>query len=278
MRTNLEEVVRYELKTKDSWIQLNDWIGSEVTIKFCGQINCLACNKITPKSYSGGYCYQCLQSLPQTDMCMVKPELCHFSRGTCRDEEWGKKNCFKKHSVYLARSSAIKVGITSENPPETRWMDQGAIEAMVIAEVPDRKTSGLVETAIAAHIHDKTDFRKMLRGEVAEGKLEDTFDTIVDSVPENLKQYILPKRDIVHIQYPLIKHPEKIKTTSLDKQNEIKSELNGIKGQYLIFKDFVFNVRGHGGYLVQIEGEANPNPVEFEKIKEEKEPTLFDFF
>jgi len=278
MKTTLGDVVQYELQTDSSSISLNEWIGSEVKIKFKGIIQCSNCEKIIPKSYAGGFCYQCMQSLPQADMCMVKPELCHFSRGTCRDEAWGQKHCFKKHYVYLARSSGIKIGITSENPPETRWMDQGAIEAMVIAEVPDRKTSGLIETAISAHIHDKTDFRKMLRGEVAEGSLEDTFATVSNYVPDNLKSHLLNKRDIVHIHYPVQKAPEKIKTVKLDNQEEISSELTGIKGQYLIFKDFVFNVRSHNGYRVSIEGKVNPNPPDFTIKQEEKEPSLFDFF
>lgn len=278
MKTTLGDVVKYELQTGTSCISLNDWIGTQVKIKFEGVIQCSNCDKITPKSYAGGFCYQCMQSLPQTDMCMVKPELCHFSRGTCRDEKWGESHCFKKHYVYLARSSAIKVGITSENPPETRWMDQGAIEAMVIAEVPDRKTSGLVETAISAHIHDKTDFRKMLRGEVAEGSLEDTFSTVSNYVPDNLKCHLLNERKVVHINYPMQKAPEKIKTVKLDSQEEICAELTGIKGQYLIFKDFVFNVRSHTGYRVTIEGEANPNPPDYTKKHEEKQPSLFDFF
>lgn len=278
MKTQLSEVVHYELLTDEGTIFLNEWIGTNIKIIFDGIIQCLNCDKIINKSYAGGHCFQCMQSLPQTDMCMVKPELCHYSRGTCRDEAWGEKHCFKEHSVYLARSSAIKVGITSENPPETRWMDQGAVEAMVIAKVPDRKTSGLVETAISAHIDDKTDFRKMLRGEIVEDSLEDTYQKIVDTVPEQLRTHLVTERQSVELHYPLSTHPEKIKTVNLDKQPEIEAELMGIKGQYLIFRDFVFNVRAHGGYKVKIEGEKNPDLPGYATKAEEKEPSLFDFF
>lgn len=277
MDTFKDEVVRYELQTHEGRITLNDYIGTEISIVFDGTILCLECQKRITKTYAGGFCFQCMQTLPQADMCMVKPELCHFDRGTCRDSKWGKSHCFTPHIVYLAKSSAIKVGITRENPPERRWMDQGAIEAMAIAEVPDRKTSGLIEIALAKHIDDKTDFRKMLRGETVKDSLDDMYQTIIKHVPDNLTQHLIQDRKLVSINYPLNDHPDKIKTQNLDKQNRIQGKLLGIKGQYLIFEDFVFNVRAHSGYEVSFEGSPNPNPQSFEP-KEEEPSSLFDFF
>lgn len=277
MTTSLADVVEYRLKSESEEIFLNDWVGSKVKIKFSGKIECLHCSKPISKTYSGGYCFACMQSLPQCDMCMVKPELCHYDRGTCRDPKWGEEYCFMPHKVYLARSSGVKVGITRENPTETRWMDQGAIEGMVIAEVPDRKTSGMIETALAEHIKDKTDFRKMLRGEVSDECLEEVFEEIVDYVPMQYQGHLIEDLKPVTIKYPLPVHPQKIKTISLDKENELEAELQGIKGQYLIFTDFVFNVRAHSGYEVELEGEVNPNANKKPVEKVQSEPaSLFD--
>lgn len=278
MTTNLAEVVEYRLPTSTEEVLLNTWIGSKVTITFEDKIICMNCDKVISKTYAGGYCYQCMQTLPQTDMCQVKPELCHYERGTCRDGAWGEAHCFTPHKVYLARSSAVKVGITRENPTETRWMDQGAIEGMVIAEVPDRKTSGMIETSISAHIHDKTDFRKMLRGEIVDDDLEEVYESIVDYVPMQYQEFLVDEREIVHINYPLDEPPEKIKTKTLDKEPKIEGVLKGIKGQYLVFEDFVFNVRSHSGYEVSLEGEASSQEPKktTKKVAEEEPASLFD--
>ena len=73
-----------------------------------------------------------MQTLPSADMCILKPHACHHHKGTCRDPQWGLDNCFQPHTLYLARSSSIKIGITRGTVPFGRWMDQGAIEGMAI--------------------------------------------------------------------------------------------------------------------------------------------------
>lgn len=276
MKTTLGEVVEYSLDVDSETLSLNQFIGTEIGFQFDGKIFCVNCNKMINKSYAGGSCYQCLQSLPQNDMCMVKPELCHYERGTCRDPKWGEEHCFSPHKVYLARSSGVKVGITRENPTETRWMDQGAIEGMVIAIVPDRHTSGLVETSIAQHIQDKTDFRKMLRGETSSEELMEVYENIVDYVPMQYQKHLVTDLKSIFINYPLANHPEKVKPTSLDKQSEIKGKLMGIKGQYLVFEDFVFNVRAHSGYEVVITGEPTGGYDASEKKEDDEPMNLFD--
>jgi hypothetical protein len=274
MTTSLGEVVEYSLSLGEGEVlDLNAHIGGRVEIEFQGTIHCVFCGKLTPKSYGGGSCYQCLQSLPQNDMCQMKPELCHLDRGTCRDADWGRSHCETPHVVYLARSSAVKVGITRENPTETRWMDQGAIEGMVIAEVPDRKTSGMIETALSQHMADKTDFRKMLRGEIADDDLEEVFQEMVDHVPPHFQSLLLEERVSKKIAYPLNSHPAKIKTLSLDKMEKVGGSLVGIKGQYLIFEEGVFNVRGHTGYDVKIEVEEGTG---FQASESEEPVNLFD--
>ena len=123
MQTTLKEVVNYGLDVGSVVLNLNDYIGTNIEINFEGKIFCVFCGKLMNKSFAGRSCYQCMQSLPQNDMCQMKPELCHFHRGTCRDSAWGEAYCFKPHKVYLARSPGVKVGITREDPTETRWMD-----------------------------------------------------------------------------------------------------------------------------------------------------------
>lgn len=272
MQTRLGDVVEYQLNTDAGVWDLNDMIGSRLNLQFTGKINCVACNKFIQKTYGGGHCFDCLQTLASCDMCQVKPELCHFDRGTCREPEWGRTYCMIPHKVYMARSSGVKVGITREDPVETRWMDQGAVEAMVIAEVPDRKTSGLMEVAIANHIQDKTDFRKMLRGEVSAELLEDVYRQVVEFVPVALRGYLLEKREQVHIKYPLKTPPEKIKVAKFDTQAQLNGVLKGIKGQYLVFDEFVFNVKGHAGYETEIEAVAAGESGD----EEEQELSLFD--
>jgi hypothetical protein len=279
MATTLAEVVAYQLEVEaEKFVSVNDYIGGELSIRFLGEIHCVFCGKLTQKSYGGGSCYQCLQSLPQNDMCQVKPELCHIERGTCRDSEWGRRYCLAPHKVYLARSSSVKVGITRENPTERRWMDQGAIEGMVIAEVPDRKTSGMIEIALAQHVHDKTDFRKMLRGEVVESNLQEVYESLADHVPMAYQSYLVAEPKSVSIAYPLAEPPQKIKTVSLDKETLIEGTLKGIKGQYLIFEDFVFNVRAHSGYDVEFNGKMGSGFKPAPTPKKEDGPlNLFDF-
>jgi len=277
MQTTLKEVVNYGLDVGSVVLNLNDYIGTDIEINFEGKIFCVFCGKLMNKSFAGGSCYQCMQSLPQNDMCQMKPELCHFHRGTCRDSAWGEAHCFKPHKVYLARSSGVKVGITREDPTETRWMDQGAIEGMVIAEVPDRYISGLVETSIAQHIQDKTDFRKMLRGEISEENLMEVYESIVDCIPMQYQKHLLADLVPVKLAYPLANPPDKIKPLSLDKQTSLKGKLIGIKGQYLVFEEFVFNVRAHSGYEVTFTGEPSGGYQRGDKKEDDEPMNLFDF-
>ena len=66
--------------------------------------------------------------------------------------------------------------------------------------------------------------------------------------------YLSPDDEIVEIKYPVDKYPEKVKSLSFDKLNNIGGKLSGIKGQYLIFSDgSVLNIRKHNGYLVNLE-------------------------
>ncbi|GAK91378.1 hypothetical protein JCM19297_877 [Nonlabens ulvanivorans] len=57
----------------------------------------------------------------------------------------------------------------------------------------------------------------------------------------------------MHINFPVLQYPTKVKTVNLSKTPEHSGIVKGIKGQYLIFEDgHVMNVRSHEGYVVDL--------------------------
>ena len=66
------------------------------------------------------------------------------------------------HSVYLSFTSDVKVGVTRKSQVPTRWIDQGAIEAIEIAELPNRYLAGICEIELKKYFKDKTNWRTML--------------------------------------------------------------------------------------------------------------------
>ena len=102
----------------------------------------------------------------------MRPELstAHLDKED-RDLAYEKKVQLQPHIVYLANSSNVKVGVTRKTQVPTRWIDQGAHEAIEIVEVPNRYLAGITEVALKAHIGDKTNWRKMLTNSFEEGSL-----------------------------------------------------------------------------------------------------------
>jgi len=269
MITDLSDTVQYRLPLVQSdnstslYIDMNNLIGKNIRLSYQGDITCVACGDKTKKSYSQGHCYMCMKSLPECDMCIMKPETCHYAAGTCRDSVWGEEHCMQKHFVYLANSSGLKVGITRGTQVPTRWMDQGAVQALPIFQVKNRLMSGLLEMVIKKHMSDKTDWRKMLKGIVEDidlkSKRNEIFETCKDEI-EALRQEhgvdaltVLTDSDPVDINYPVNEYPEKVKSFNFDKTSEIEGKLNGIKGQYLILDTGVLNIRKFTGYNVALE-------------------------
>jgi len=253
--------IEYYLPIGDQEIALNPLIGQSLHLKFSNQIQCLYCEKKTRKSYQQGYCFPCAQKLARCDLCIVRPEKCHYRLGTCREPEWGLKNCFIPHIVYLANTSGLKVGITRETQIPTRWIDQGASQALPLFRVNDRYQSGLIETQLKQWMNDKTDWRKMLAGVGDQRELAIDRDQILQKffadtgtvLDLNLKNvHILEVAESVQIQYPVLSYPSKVKSINVEKQPEIKSVLIGIKGQYLLFEEGVLNIRNCGGHSLSI--------------------------
>lgn len=256
LRTESGATVSYGMVLSDAHFDLTPHIGKEVCLTYSGNINCLNCGKKTKKSYSQGFCFPCTIKLAECDLCILKPETCHYDKGTCREPAWGEEHCLKPHVVYLANSSGLKVGITRRTQIPTRWMDQGAAAALPILEVNTRLLSGQIEVLFKKHISDKTDWRKMLKGDPEEIDLVAEKERLLELLGEELKsfEYKLLDGPVMRFKYPVERYPEKVSSLSFDKTPEIKSRLLGIKGQYLIFEAGVFNVRAHSGYEASIEG------------------------
>lgn len=251
LRTAKGRPVAYELPLGDKRAPLNELIGRRIQLEHPGEIYCIACGRKTKKSFAQGYCYPCFQNSPECDPCILRPELCRAHEGEARDLEWARGHCLQPHVVYLALSSAIKVGVTRKSQVPTRWMDQGAVAAIHLAETPNRHTAGLLEVALKAHLPDKTDWRKMLKNEIPEdADLKACKREISALVPEELRQWLVSSDRVQHFAYPVREYPAKIRSLSFDKEARIEGELVGIKGQYLILDGGrAFNVRKHQGYV-----------------------------
>jgi hypothetical protein len=169
MHTTLNGVnAIYNLPIGDEIINMNELIGKKISLSFNGEIRCFECGIKIKKSYSQGFCYPCCISLAKCDLCIMKPETCHHHLGTCREPLWGLENCFSQHIIYLANSSGLKVGITRASNIPSRWIDQGAISAIPLMSVDTRLKSGIIEDSLKEFVADKTNWRKMLKNEVAE--------------------------------------------------------------------------------------------------------------
>ena len=241
----------YTVEHEGSKLSVNDWIGRELTLKFQHLIHCLGCNKKIKKSYGQGYCFGCLQTLARCDMCIMKPETCHYHKGTCREPEWGLAHCFKEHVVYLANTSGVKVGVTRRANTPHRWIDQGATQALPWLKTKDRKSAGFIEKTISAQMNDKTNWRKMLSGSAGPLDLKALAEETEEFLPDGV-EFDFCDEELIEIAYPVEAYPEKIKSIGLDKNPEIQKTLKGVKGQYLIFENEVFNWRKHQGYVVEV--------------------------
>jgi hypothetical protein len=262
MKTQLEDPVGYTMLLGGHEVPLNDYLGRQLQLDFGGLINCIHCDRKTNKSFSQGYCYPCFKRLAQCDTCIVSPEKCHYAAGTCREPEWGEKHCMTDHFVYLANTSGLKVGITRGSQIPTRWMDQGATQAMPIFRVATRLDSGLVETLFKAHVADKTNWQAMLKGSAEPRDLSKARADLMADCATALEalqkergiQSIteLSDESVVQINYPVLEYPIKVKSFNLDKTPSIGGTLTGIKGQYLIFDTGVINMRKYGGYHLSL--------------------------
>ena len=244
----------YETTQPSLNIELNQLIGRTIKISFSGIINCVVTGKKIRKAYGDGMSYDAFKSSPLAVESIIRPELSKIHLGVAlRDYDWEMQHHMKPHIVYLSKTAGNKVGVTKESQIPTRWIDQGAIQALIIARVPYRQAAGAIEISLKKYISDKTNWRKMLQNEINQDSLLSIRDELFSKVENEYRQYLVREETLYDINFPVIKYPEKVKSLTLDKVPEIEEKLVGIKGQYLLFEnDLVFNVRRHSGYLIEL--------------------------
>ncbi|THF49158.1 DUF2797 domain-containing protein [Flavobacterium supellecticarium] len=253
MQTEIGNPIQYYLVFENSFLNVNQLLNKELEIAFQGY-QCLNCGK-KKKIFRQGFCYDCFMSSASAGDWIMKPELstAHLDIED-RDLEYEKRVQLQPHIVYLALSSEVKVGVTRKTQVPTRWIDQGAIEAVPIVEVPNRYLAGIAEVALKDHFSDKTNWRKMLQNEVPAVDIVSERNKLESLLPDEVKPYFAPTPEkLYHLDYPVLQYPKKVNSLSLDKTPVFNGRLTGIKGQYLIFEDgTVFNIRTFEGYVVKI--------------------------
>lgn len=253
MQTELGNPIHYYLVFENSFLNLNQLLDKELEISFQGY-QCLNCGK-KKKIFRQGFCYDCFMSSPAAGDWIMKPELskAHLDIED-RDLEYEKKVQLQPHIVYLALSSEVKVGVTRKTQIPTRWIDQGAVQAIPIVEVPNRYLAGIAEVALKSQFADKTNWQKMLKNEVPPVDLIQERLRAGTFLPNDVQEYYSYQHpDLIDLHYPVLTYPKKVTSLNLEKSPIYQGKLSGVKGQYLIFQDgTVFNVRTFEGYVVKI--------------------------
>lgn len=255
-------VASYSLPLGDATVPLADFLGRPLQLRWEGSIHCIHCGRHTKKSFNQGYCFPCFRRLARCDSCIVSPEKCHFHLGTCREPDWGETHCMIDHVVYLGNTSGLKVGITRGTQVPTRWIDQGATQALPAFRVASRLDSGLLEVIFAARVADKTAWQRMLKGpndaldlHAERARLSEACAREIDQLRQTRGLDAITElvdEPVTEIDYPVLEYPTKVKSQTFDKVPEIGGRLMGIKGQYLMFDTGVINIRRHAGYDVTL--------------------------
>ncbi|SMC33569.1 DUF2797 domain-containing protein [Cellulophaga tyrosinoxydans] len=252
MQTEFGSPIQYYMIFENDFLNVNQILNKRVTINFI-KYQCLNCGQDNP-IYRQGFCRKCFFEIPSAGDWIMRPELstAHLDKED-RDLAYEKKVQLQPHIVYLANSSNIKVGVTRKSQVPTRWIDQGAHEAIEIVEVPNRYLAGITEVALKDHVGDKTNWRTMLKNEIEDKDLIEWRNKLKQYIPEEALPYFIESNKETHLEFPVLQYPKKVKSLNLDKTPNFTGVLSGIKGQYLLFSDdTVFNVRGSEGYYVSL--------------------------
>lgn len=243
---------------------LTPHVGGPLWLRFTGQIHCTLCGRATKKTFNDGFCFPCSQARAEADICIVRPELCHHGQPDhpCRDETFAQSHCFQPHVLYVSLTSGMKVGITRRVNLPARWIDQGAVAAMPLAVLPDRRAVGLLEKKLSDEgFADRTHWTRMLKGDPPPDDLVPFSARVLQRLVAWETPGLLPAAGRVpHMfRYPVRQWPEKVTSFNLDKSPEAGGVLQGIKGQYLIFDGGVINLRKYSGYRLEVRAGA-PDP------------------
>ncbi|WP_136481581.1 DUF2797 domain-containing protein [Cognatitamlana onchidii] len=250
METEFLSPIQYFLVFENDFINLNQLLGKGISIQFV-KYQCLNCGLDKP-IYRQGFDKQCFYETARAGDWIMRPELstAHLGKED-RDLEYEKKAQLQPHIVYLANSSNVKVGVTRKSQVPTRWIDQGAHEAIEIVEVPNRYLAGITEVALKDHVADKTNWRTMLKNDIKDENLVEWRERLRLFIPDEVKDYYIENNSETHLEFPVNKHPVKPKSLNIKKEVVYTGKLVGVKGQYLIFEDdTVFNVRANEGLVV----------------------------
>ena len=253
MQTENDSPIQYYLVFENDFLNVNQLLNKTISISFV-KYQCLNC-RLEKKIYRQGFCYECFFEIPQAADWIIHPELstAHLDKED-RDLEYEKRVQLQPHIVYLANSGKVKVGVTRKTQVPTRWIDQGAHEAIEIVEVPNRYLAGITEVALKDYVGDKTNWRTMLKNEIKDENLVEWREKLKQYIPQEAIPYFIENNMETNLEFPVLQYPEKPKSLNLDKTPFYEGVLKGIKGQYLIFEDnTVFNIRSNEGYVVSIE-------------------------
>ena len=252
MQTEFLEPIQYYLVFENDFIHVNQLLSKTIKIDLVGE-QCLSCG-ISRPIYRQGFCKNCFFDSPFAGEWIIRPELSKAHLGIQdRDLKYEQEMQLQPHIVYLANSSNVKVGVTRKSQVPTRWIDQGAHEAIEIVEVPNRYLAGITEIALKDYVADKTNWRKMLKNEIDDENLLEHREKLKQYIPEEAQPYFIENNTETHLKFPVSKYPEKPKSLNLKKENQYTGKLVGIKGQYFIFEDdTVFNIRANEGLVVTI--------------------------
>ncbi len=252
METEFSQPIQYYLVFENDFINVNQLIDRRITIHFV-KYQCLNCGLDRP-IFRQGFCKSCFFEIPQAADWIMRPELstAHLGKED-RDLEYEKKVQLQPHIVYLANSSNVKVGVTRKSQIPTRWIDQGAHEAIEIVEVPNRYLAGITEVALKDHVGDKTNWRTMLKNDIVDENLVEWRERLKKYIPDEAQDYYIASNTETNIDFPVEKYPIKPKSLNIIKDQKYAGTLTGIKGQYLIFEDdTVFNVRSNEGLVINL--------------------------
>tara|TARA_B100001057_G_scaffold109570_1_gene107507 strand:- start:585 stop:1379 length:795 start_codon:yes stop_codon:yes gene_type:complete len=251
MLVELNNDVNYFLDFNIDFLNINSLINKKIKLKHVGY-ECLNC-KSDEIIYRQGFCKNCFFEIPSTSEWIMKPELskAHLNIEE-RDLEYEKKIQLKPHILYLAFSSSLKIGVTRKSQVPFRWIDQGAISAVEIAEFPNRYLAGISEVELKNYYSDKTNWREMLKKKNSEINLELERKKCFQNIPNEAKNSITEDSfSQTNINYPVLKYPIRPKSLNIMKKGHFEGKLVGIKGQYLIFDDeTVFNIRSNEGLVI----------------------------
>lgn len=252
----VEGTARYYLDAGDFPLAVDQFLGKTIRISATGRKVCNGCQQDVPSLFRMGYCTPCFYSHPAAGASLVSPEKSTAHLGIeDRNLEYEKALQLQPHVVYLAHTGAVKVGVTRAHQKETRWLDQGADEALVVAVTTNRYEAGLLEVHLKQFFPDKTQWQSMVTGKRAPSlHWPDERQKALQTFAPEWQPWVQPDAQPWNVHYPVLHYPQKATARGLDRTPSWEAKLTGIRGQYLLFDDqSVFNVRGHEGHEVRMQ-------------------------